>query len=115
MLQGTYEGRMDAQGRIVIPQRCREPFEGEMFVVRGLDGNIDLYPAAEWREEEEKLQRFSGYNTEARLAHRLLFSGSYPAQMDKQGRVVIPPMLRQHAGIQEEIVVAGAGRKLEVW
>ncbi|MCH8190805.1 MAG: division/cell wall cluster transcriptional repressor MraZ [Chloroflexi bacterium] len=115
MLLGTFEGRVDAQGRVVIPQRFREPLEGGIVLARGIDGCIDVYPPREWDEVASTVKSFSRFNRNARLARRLTFSGAYKASMDRQGRVVVPPALRQHAAIAEEVVIIGQDTYLEVW
>ncbi|MEE9286270.1 MAG: division/cell wall cluster transcriptional repressor MraZ [Dehalococcoidia bacterium] len=115
MLLGTFEGRVDAQGRVVIPQRFREQLEGGIVLARGFDGCIDVYPPREWDEVAANVKRFSRYNRNARLARRLTFSGAYKASMDRQGRVVVPTSLRQHASITEEIVITGQDTYLEIW
>ncbi len=115
MLLGTFEGRVDAQGRVVIPQRFRELLEGGIVLARGIDGCIDVYPPREWDEVASNVKRFSRFSRNARLARRLTFSGAYKASMDRQGRVVVPAALRRHAAIAEEVVITGQDTYLEVW
>jgi len=115
VLLGFYTGRVDNQGRVVVPQRFREPLELGLVLARGLDGCIDAYPPEEWARVSEQVKQFSRYNRDARLARRLTFGGAAKAVMDRQGRVPVPAWLRQHAGIAEEVVIIGQDTYVEVW
>ena len=117
MLLGTFEGRVDAQGRIVVPQKFRDAVQGGMVLARGADGCIVVYPPVEWSEEAGRVARFSRYDRNARLMQRLTFSGAFEATPDRQGRVVVPPNLRSFAGldVNQPIVIAGQNSYFEVW
>lgn len=108
---------MDAQGRIVVPQKFRDVVQGGMVLARGADGCIVVYPPVEWSEEAGRVARFSRYDRNARLMQRLTFSGAFEAAPDRQGRVVVPPNLRSFAGldVNQPIVIAGQNSYFEVW
>lgn len=115
MLIGSYEGKVDAQGRIVIPQRFRETLDMGVVLARGIDGCIDVYPPAEWERVVEEVRRLPRSRRNARIARRLTFSGAFKAIPDRQGRVQVPAELRQHAGIADGVVVIGQDTYAEIW
>ena len=114
-LLGTFEGRVDPQGRMVVPQRFRDPLAGGVVLARGVDGCIEAYPPGEWEAVSARVKGFSAYDENARKLRRLTFSGAYTATLDRQGRVLLPPTLRQFAEIAEEVVIAGQDTYFEVW
>ena len=117
MLLGTFEGRVDAQGRIVVPQKFRDTVQSGMVLARGPDGCIEAYPPARWQDEADRVSRFSRYDRNARLMQRLTFSGAFEAAPDRQGRVVVPLNLRSFAGIDvnQPVVIVGQNSYFEVW
>ncbi len=112
MLKGEYEYTLDDRGRLVMPPRFRGPM-GERFVAtRGFDGCVVLYPLPEWQRVEAKL---SAEPLEHRRLVRYLLGSAVECELDRQGRFLLPPLLRQHAGIQRDAVVVGLVNKVEVW
>ncbi len=117
MLLGTFEGRVDAQGRIVVPQKFRDTVQSGMVLARGPDGCIVAYPPVEWQEVADSVSGFSRYDPNARKLQRLTFSGAFEAAPDRQGRVVVPANLRSFAGIEvnQPVVIAGQNSYFEIW
>jgi MraZ protein len=113
MLSGEHEITMDDKGRVIVPTRFREELGSDVVLWRGFDGQIVLHPKLAWQEAINKLaqQATQEYVREARW---LLLSGN-PAELDRQGRVVIPPSLRRHAELGTEVVVVGIEDHLEIW
>jgi len=114
-LLGTYEGRMDPQARIVVPQKFREAVEGGMVLARGLDPCIEAYPPLEWEDVSNRVKQFSPFDANGRVLRRLTFSGAFNATLDRQGRIVLPQALRQHAGITDDVVMTGQDTYFEIW
>lgn len=114
MFMGQYEHSIDAKGRTIIPAKYREDL-GERFVVtRGLDGCLFLYPQAEWQNFVEKLQGLpSSQNT--RKLQRQFLSKAMEVALDKQGRILIPSLLREIAALDKEIVFVGMMNRVEIW
>ncbi len=113
MLIGEYNQNIDVKGRINVPAKFRLDL-GESFVVaKGLDNCVYIYPKAEWERFEEEL--CSVQPTQRRRLQRFFFSGAEECSADSQGRVVIPPKIREYAQLQKEIVVIGVSDKVEVW
>lgn len=114
MFMGEYNHTIDAKGRIIVPSKFRE-FLGDHFVVTvGLDGCLFVYPNEEWQHFVEQLKNLPG-NKEARQLQRYFMAGAADCEVDKQGRILIPGNLRQHAGLDKDIVFVGVLSKIEIW
>lgn len=114
MFMGQYEHSIDTKGRIIIPAKFRENL-GESFVVtRGLDGCLFLYPDAEWQRFVEKLQSLPS-NQNTRRMQRQFLSKAMEVALDKQGRILIPSLLREIADLEKEVVFVGMMNRIEVW
>ena len=114
MFMGQYEHTIDSKGRTIIPVKYREGL-GETFVVtRGLDGCLFLYPSSEWQEFVDKLQKLPS-SQKTRKIQRQFLSKAMEVTLDKQGRILIPSMLREHAGLKKDIVFVGMMNRVEVW
>lgn len=115
MLMGEFNHSVDAKGRVIIPAKLREQL-GEMFVVtKGLDGCLYGYPMNEWRKFEEKLGTLPLTNKDARQFVRFFLAGATESEVDKQGRVLIPQVLREFAKLEKDVVLIGAGSHIEIW
>lgn len=114
MFMGQYEHSIDTKGRIIIPVKYREDL-GELFVVtRGLDGCLFLYPQNEWQSFVEKLQQLPS-NQNTRNIQRQFLSKAMEVTLDKQGRILIPALLREAASLEKEVVFVGMMNRVEVW
>jgi MraZ protein len=115
MFMGEYEHTIDAKGRLIVPARFRDEL-GEKFVAtRGLDRCLFVFPMSEWAKLEEKLSSLPLTKGDARAFARTLFSGATECEVDKQGRIMIPPNLRQYAGLEKDVVVIGVSKRVEIW
>ncbi len=115
MFLGEYQHNIDPKGRLIIPAKFREDL-GEQFVLsKGLDGCLFVYPLKEWQELENKLRSLPLTQKDARAFARTFFSGANEAELDKQGRVLLPPTLRNYAKITKDVMVIGVGNRLEIW
>jgi len=112
---GEFEHRVDAQGRVSIPARFRPAFADGIILGRAYDRCVVAYTPEEWEKVAADIAARPMTQGIARKLARLTFSGAFPTALDRQGRVLLPPTLRQYAGLGEEVVVAGAGRVLEIW
>ena len=114
MFMGQYEHSIDTKGRVIIPAKYREEL-GENFVVtRGLDGCLFLYPQAEWQNFVEKLQKLPS-NQNTRKMQRQFLSKAMEVVLDKQGRILVPSLLREIAALKKDIVFVGMMHRVEVW
>ncbi len=98
-----------------MPAKFRELL-GEQFVVtKGFDGCLFVFSEEGWEAFEEKLQALPMDKPEARMLGRFFIAGAIDAEVDKQGRILIPANLLAHAGIEKEAVIAGVGNRAEIW
>ena len=114
MFMGEYNHTIDAKGRLIIPAKFREQL-GETFVItNGNDGCLNIYTNEDWETSLEKLQLLPG-NVDKRKLVRALVAKANTVEVDKQGRILIPTALREHAGLDKDVVLAGVIDKIEVW
>ena len=116
MFLGAFEHTIDDKNRLTLPARFREALAAGVVVTRGLDDCLDVYPRADWnRLVEARLAPLDPFSREARELKRFFFSGATEAELDRQGRVLVPPALLQHGKQEREVVVAGVHDHLEIW
>lgn len=115
LLLGTYTPKVDAKGRVALPAKFRSQLGSGFVLARGQERCVYLLPASEFRRMAGQIQRASLGNKATRDYLRVFLSGAVDQEPDKQGRVVIPPMLRDYAHLSKEIVVIGVGTRAEIW
>lgn len=115
MFYGEYEHTIDAKGRLIIPAKLREALGDHFIITKGLDGCLFVYPMDQWVAFEEKLQALPLNQPQARWIARYFFSGATECELDKQGRVMLPPNLREHGQLVKDVIITGAGNRLEIW
>ena len=116
MLLGAHEHSIDDKNRLTLPARFRESFAGGIVVKRGIERCLDAYRREDWvRLVESRLAPLDPFSQEARRIQRYHYTGATEAELDKQGRVMIPAPLLEHAGIGKEVVVAGMRDHVEIW
>ena len=115
MFLGQYQHSIDAKGRLIVPAKFRDGL-GERFVVtKGLDNCLFAYPQEEWKVFEEKLKQLPLTNPGARKFVRFFFAGAVECELDNQGRIMVPPHLREYAGLKKDIVSIGVNNRIEIW
>lgn len=115
LLLGTYTPKVDSKGRLALPAKFRSQLGAGFVLARGQERCIYLLPVAEFRRMAGQIQRASLGNKATRDYLRVFLSGAVDQEPDKQGRVVIPPMLRDYASLGKEVVVIGVGTRAEIW
>ncbi|MBO8162255.1 MAG: division/cell wall cluster transcriptional repressor MraZ [Brevibacillus sp.] len=115
MFMGEYQHSIDDKGRLTIPAKFRDGLGSSFVMTRGLDKCLFIYPMSEWKVIEEKLKSLPFTKADARAFTRFFFSGATECEWDKQGRVNIPPNLREHAQLAKDCVVIGVSSRVEVW
>ena len=98
-----------------MPAKFRELLGDQFVVTKGFDGCLFVFAEEGWNKFEEKLQSLPMDKPEARILGRFFISGAIDAELDKQGRILLPANLLQHAGIEKEAVIAGVGNRAEIW
>ena len=113
---GTFEHSLDAKNRLTVPARFRAALAGKVFLVRGPDPCISLYPEATYSSlTEAALEGMNPFSTQARELKRLFHSTATDTELDSAGRVMLTPRHLEHASIDREVVITGAGDCLELW
>ena len=113
VLIGEYNQTIDAKGRVNVPSKFREELGGSFVVSKGLDNCVCVYPKDEWERFKAELDTVPA--SKRRMLSRFFFSGAEECDTDSQGRVLIPPKIREYAGLNKEIVVVGMSDKVEIW
>jgi MraZ protein len=116
MLLGAHEHTIDDKNRLTLPAKFRQAFTDGIVVTRGLDGCLYAYRRPDWaRLVESRLATLDPLSPEGRRLERFFYSGATETELDKQGRVMIPRELIDHAKLGREVVVAGVNYRLEIW
>ncbi|MCW8107057.1 division/cell wall cluster transcriptional repressor MraZ [Alteromonas ponticola] len=120
MFRGANAINLDTKGRLAIPTKYRQPLlddcNGQLVcTIDTQQSCLLLYPLPEWEEIELKLSKFSSMVPAERRMQRLLLGYATEAEMDKNGRFVLPAPLRLHAGLEKEVMLVGQLNKFEVW
>jgi MraZ protein len=116
MLLGAHEHTLDDKNRLTLPAKFRAAFAGGVVVTRGMDGCLYAYRREDWDSlVESRLATLDPLSKEGRRMQRFFFSGASEVEPDRQGRVMIPAALIEHAGLGREVVVAGVRDHLEIW
>jgi MraZ protein len=116
MLLGEYEHALDDKNRLTLPAKFREAFAQGVFVAKGIDPCLLVYPPGQWESfVGDALGALSPFSREARQMSRFMFAGASDTELDRQGRIMIPQPLVEHANLGREVVVAGVRDHLEIW
>ncbi len=115
MFIGEYAHSIDTKGRIMIPSKYRSKLGDRFILTKGLDHCLIVYTMEEWNKFEDKLKSLPFSSKEARQLTRFFLAGAEECILDSQGRILIPPSLREHAKLQKEIVSIGVSNRIEIW
>ena len=115
MFFGEFEYKVDEKGRVPLPPRFRRELKDGLMLTPGVEECITVYPLSEWKRLAAELTTGSVALSKLRKLNRATFATAFSPQMDGQGRVALPIPLREHAGIDDEVIIAGANTYLELW
>lgn len=115
MFLGTHAPRLDEKGRLILPARFRDDLAGGLVITKGQDRALVLWPRPAFEAHAEKLRAGSLTSERVRAYTRVLFASAHDDVPDKQGRITIPPPLREYAGITRDCIVAGQDTRVEIW
>jgi MraZ protein len=114
MLSGAYDHTLDDKGRVSLPAKHRGEMGDSLMLLSGLDGQINVYPYSAWQKAAENVSGQNQGLKDARDLLRILYA-AIECQVDRQGRVLIPPLLRARAHLDTEVVILGVNDHLEIW
>jgi MraZ protein len=118
MFRGRYEHSIDGKGRLSIPSLFREALarrRQKVLILTHFDSCVAAYPLDEWRHLEDRIRKQSTLQKDIRAFLRLFYSGAMETAVDGQGRILIPPPLREKAGLAREVMIVGVLNKIEIW
>ena len=118
MFRGSSVHTIDSKGRIIVPARFREIIKADDnngIMISRMDSGLVAYTHTEWRKIETRILSLAEKSDNMRRFRRVFIGGAFECPCDKQGRILIPPMLRQYAELSREIVLVGVLDHFEIW
>ena len=115
MLLGEYNHSIDEKSRVIVPSKFRDDLGSTFVITKGFDKCLFAFSVTEWKNFEAGLRALPLSNENARKYVRYFLSGATECQVDKQGRILIPANLKEHAGLKKELVITGVSTRAEIW
>ncbi len=119
MFRGSFEHTVDSKGRVSVPSKFRDiiadRYEGRLVLAMDFDQCLTVYPLEEWEMLEEKIKALPMMKQEVKEFMRFFFSSATECELDRQGRILIPPAHREHAGIAKDVMMVWIMNKIEIW
>ena len=118
MFRGSSSHTIDSKGRIIVPARFREIIKADDnngVMISRMDSGLVAYTHTQWRKIETRILSLAEKSGNMRRFRRVFIGGAFECPCDKQGRILIPPMLRQYAEVSREIVLVGVLDHFEIW
>jgi MraZ protein len=112
---GEYQHTLDAKGRVSLPRKHRDEIGAQVVVSKGLENCLYVYPAEGYRTFLENLLAASDFDRNSRAVRRHFTAGATEVPIDGAGRVAVPQVLREFAGLTRDVVVAGVADHIEIW
>ncbi|MFU8797818.1 MAG: division/cell wall cluster transcriptional repressor MraZ [Gammaproteobacteria bacterium] len=116
MFRGINAINLDPKGRLAMPTRYRERLQGCLVLTIDTESPcLLLYPMTEWEIIEKKIEALPSFNRVTRRIQRLLIGHATEVELDGNGRLLVPPPLRDYATLEKELMLVGQGKKFEIW
>ncbi|MBK8431394.1 MAG: division/cell wall cluster transcriptional repressor MraZ [Chloroflexi bacterium] len=115
MFLGEYTHTIDDKGRLTIPAKFRGDLAAGLVVTRGFDRNLMVYPLDEWQKLAQEIMAKPLADSRIRDFRRRVFSSAIDLEPDRQGRILLPPYLREFAAIENDVVIVGMFNYIEIW
>ena len=118
MFRGRFEHNIDSKGRVSLPAKYREILStnyNDRIVITNYDSCLIAYPYEKWLALEENFKDYSIMQSEVEIFMHYFISGATECTLDKLGRILIPPQLRKHAGLEREIMFVGMITRIQIW
>jgi MraZ protein len=115
VFMGSHHPKLDDKGRVILPAKFRDELEGGIVITKGQDRCLVIWPRAEFEAYAERLRLNAQSNAKVRSYTRIFMSSAFDDTLDRQGRLTIPPILREFAELDKDLVVTGANTRIEIW
>ncbi len=115
MFLGTFTPKLDEKGRLILPAKFRDDLAEGLVITRGQERCLYVFGESEFAQMHERIREAPITSKQGRDYLRVFLSGAHAETPDKQGRVTVPPALRQYAGLDRDLAVIGAGSRAEIW
>ncbi len=115
MFLGQYDRVLDDKSRLAVPAEFRAGLGNGAILTRSFDKCLCIYPASKWESLALAVNELPDVRSEVRDLARSLFGSAVPCEFDRQGRVTVPAFLREHAGLDGDVVVVGVNSRVEIW
>jgi MraZ protein len=115
MFYGEFDYKLDDKGRVPIPPKFRNALKDGLVLTVGAEKCITAYTVTEWKKLSSSLTGSSLTRNKMRRLNRALFATAFVTKVDGQGRVALPPPLREHAEITDDVAIVGVNNNLEIW
>jgi len=115
MYRGINAINVDEKGRIALPTRYRDDLFTVVVTIDTEEKCLLMYPLEDWEEIEAKIEALPSFNQAARRVQRLLIGHATELSLDNNGRIVLPQLLRDYAGLEKQVMLVGQGKKIEIW
>lgn len=112
---GEYQHQLDDKGRLILPSAFREHLQEGLVMTVGLDHCLTIHPQADWQRVLAGLRSLRSTDRRERMFARMITSSAHAEELDRQGRVTIPPRLREYAGLRKDVTVVGWDSQIELW
>ena len=115
MFLGDYQHTLDAKGRVSLPAKFRAEMTGKLVIAKGFEDCLYVYSADEYNRFVEELLTTEDFDPRMRRIRRFFTSGAVETEVDSAGRVSLPAVLREYAGLKKDVEVTGNGNRIEIW
>jgi len=115
MLIGEYKHTLDIKKRLSLPSKWRKELGSSLIVTRGLDNCLFVYPQKEWQTITQKIGQLPLGQADTRGFNRFFLSGAVEVEVDSVGRILVPDFLKDFAGLETKVVLAGIYDRVEIW
>ncbi|HXX59579.1 MAG TPA: division/cell wall cluster transcriptional repressor MraZ [Dehalococcoidales bacterium] len=115
MFLGEYDYKIDEKGRVPVPPKFRSEFGDGIILTAGPEKCILAYNPEQWKKLADSLTTGSLFTSKMRKLNRAIFAAAFHLKLDSQNRISLPSTLRQYAGINGDVIIAGANSYLEIW
>ena len=115
MFIGEYNHTIDAKGRLIVPAKYRDNLGEHFYVMKGYDDCLFVYGEEDFKALGDQIRALPLSNKASRAISRFFLGSAQESEFDKQGRILIAAPLREHAGLEKDVVLVGVGNHIEIW